>query len=625
MNDTPTPKPGDRLTEDAFRALCLMYLSREIDATGFAALTAELDADAGRRAMFVQLAMQVETVYEAFELNEAEQTAVELGIADGGEDAEADDAFDIMTMVVDQALAERRKHELEDEANRQLAAQQAEDARHRRFELQRQMTAEPHKRVVVIPQVLVWLGVAAAVGIAVTVAYQFNRPAPPTTSPDSAAVVEQESTTQPSIQPMPQPAPQPAPVLATLVRTLDARWSDQSSTWDGNLGLRQGRHTLTRGLVEIELAEGTRVVLEAPVSFDLTGPNTMSLDRGRLVAHVPASGVGFTVQTPTARIIDYGTEFGVDADAEGATSVHVFQGEVRAARRVDGQVVGESVPLHASQAAAIDAGGASIARLQPDALPAGLSFQRRVAKTLDLADLIVGGDGTTGYRDIGLHPLTGRFMRDIAGDASLIALETDGAAHAVSGTPIVSRVFIPPATPGIAGLPDGLTLAGLPATNGYGYGVIWCGQTMPSLDDAQYTDIPTQLPGYDFATTGRQTLVMHANAGLVLDLDALRAANPGFEVAQVRLVVGISSSRIQAGSVSDFASEFHVYLDDQRAAHHRFQRSAPDGQRVAEVDLAVPADARYLSLISTDGGDNNHQDWVVLGDPVVVLQPTEAR
>jgi hypothetical protein len=38
-----------------------------------------------------------------------------------------------------------------------------------------------------------------------------------------------------------------------------------------------------------------------------------------------------------------------------------------------------------------------------------------------------------------------------------------------------------------------------------------------------------------------------------------------------------------------------------------------DGPFQVSVDL--PAGAKYLTLVATDGGDNYHLDWVTLGDP----------
>ena len=91
--------------------------------------------------------------------------------------------------------------------------------------------------------------------------------------------------------------------------------------------LSVGRYALLAGIVEIELAQGARLILAAPARFVLSSANEVRLLSGNLSAHVPDSAVGFRVETPTATVIDLGTEFGVSASDTG-NEIHVFKGEV---------------------------------------------------------------------------------------------------------------------------------------------------------------------------------------------------------------------------------------------------------------------------------------------------------
>ena len=43
---------------------------------------------------------------------------------------------------------------------------------------------------------------------------------------------------------------------------------------------------------------------------------------------MPRFARGYTILTPTAEVVDLGTEFGVDVDDSGASEVHVFDGDV---------------------------------------------------------------------------------------------------------------------------------------------------------------------------------------------------------------------------------------------------------------------------------------------------------
>src|SRR5439155_20137562 len=85
------------------------------------------------------------------------------------------------------------------------------------------------------------------------------------------------------------------------------------------------------GCAEVTFAKGARVIVEGPVRFTVDSPTEMSLATGKLAATV--AGGGFIVRTPAATVTDLGTEFGVDATADGATHVEVFTGRVEAALR----------------------------------------------------------------------------------------------------------------------------------------------------------------------------------------------------------------------------------------------------------------------------------------------------
>jgi ferric-dicitrate binding protein FerR (iron transport regulator) len=65
--------------------------------------------------------------------------------------------------------------------------------------------------------------------------------------------------------------------------------------------------------------------------------------------------IGFTVETPAADVVDFGTEFSVDV-AGGASEVHVFEGLVQVQPRSTEwhEATGSAVDLRTSQAVMID-------------------------------------------------------------------------------------------------------------------------------------------------------------------------------------------------------------------------------------------------------------------------------
>ena len=101
---------------------------------------------------------------------------------------------------------------------------------------------------------------------------------------------------------------------------------------------------------------GARVCIEGPAEFAPRSGGRVELNCGRLVAYVPAQARGFTVNTPTAEVIDLGTEFGVEVNRQGRTDLVVIKGQVEVkpvakdaapARRGQRVVAGQAVRVAA--------------------------------------------------------------------------------------------------------------------------------------------------------------------------------------------------------------------------------------------------------------------------------------
>lgn len=223
------------------------------------------------------------------------------------------DLPDVMSELIEQALAARRQHEIEDEANRLLAAQQAEDARNRRFELRRNAEPEPIKRVVVIPKAIVWLGLAAAIGLAATV-FVTTTSSRPTVSTPPVVEAEPEATA--------------SRVVAHVVGSVDVVWADGFALRRGTALLVGDTVRLESGFAELLSAGGTRVILEGPCDLRASSDRRMTLRLGRLVADTSASDVLFTITTPRGDVVDMGAVFGVEVDESQSMRLAVFDGLV---------------------------------------------------------------------------------------------------------------------------------------------------------------------------------------------------------------------------------------------------------------------------------------------------------
>lgn len=119
--------------------------------------------------------------------------------------------------------------------------------------------------------------------------------------------------------------------VATICDSEDVRWSQQSLPRDAAVPIAQGEPLkIDAGRLELKLNLGVLLVVEGPAEWSIDGDNSAKLVRGRIVAKVPTDAIGFALDTPTARIIDLGTEFGVEVDESGAAKVQVFSGAVTA-------------------------------------------------------------------------------------------------------------------------------------------------------------------------------------------------------------------------------------------------------------------------------------------------------
>jgi hypothetical protein len=136
---------------------------------------------------------------------------------------------------------------------------------------------------------------------------------------------------------------------------------------------------LTAGQLELAFDSGAHGILEGPADFEIRSHNGGYLRLGKLTARVPRQAIGFAVETPTALVVDLGTEFGVEVDARGETEVQVFKGAVDfastdAAKLKQGQARAPGRRLEAGQAA--QTGGPAKEIVATNFLPG--RFSRRV-------------------------------------------------------------------------------------------------------------------------------------------------------------------------------------------------------------------------------------------------------
>ncbi|MCP4786438.1 MAG: FecR domain-containing protein, partial [Fuerstiella sp.] len=115
--------------------------------------------------------------------------------------------------------------------------------------------------------------------------------------------------------------------FASIARVVDVQWSDNRRFVQGER-LDAGRVSFASGVVRLQFDDGVEVTLEGPADYELIALGKTRLHTGLLSATVPPGAEGFRVDTPSARVIDLGTAFGIRLDDSGVAEVSVFDGLV---------------------------------------------------------------------------------------------------------------------------------------------------------------------------------------------------------------------------------------------------------------------------------------------------------
>ncbi len=222
---------------------------------------------------------------------------------------------------------------------------------------------------------------------------------------------------------------------------------------------------------------------------------------------------------------------------------------------------------------------------------------------LDLADIVGGGNGSgSGKPRQGIDPRSGAVVSKDAGGLSDVKANL----FAKSANPFVEGVFIPDGRDGGASIPvssTGLSVTGLPRTSGAAWDAIRNGPVA-----SQHSP---ELGGIDFTKGGHSLLGLHANAGITFDLAAIRAAS-GERTMRFTAKLGYF------GAEGGYFADAWVYLDGEKVFEVR-RLARKDGLK--DIDLALPESARFLTLVSTDGGNGYGHDQIGFGDPKLFPDP----
>ncbi|MEQ9502265.1 MAG: NPCBM/NEW2 domain-containing protein [Deltaproteobacteria bacterium] len=220
-------------------------------------------------------------------------------------------------------------------------------------------------------------------------------------------------------------------------------------------------------------------------------------------------------------------------------------------------------------------------------------------ETLDLADIVGGGDGTGTGGDRGIDVITGQTTTQHEG-----AIACPVNTFVPAANPLVNGVFCPDGamdeSDSIEVSTEGTLIAGVPdwrpnLFNESAWDHIWNGTN---------TDVTTKA-------TGPQ-LGMHANKGITFDLGAIRVTLGDRKITAfaARAAMGERSAG-PANLVS-----FQVFVDGLLAYE---QRDVYEADSAFDVNVALADDARFLTLVTAATGDIQG-DWSYWDAPRLVLE-----
>ncbi|MEM6279572.1 MAG: FecR family protein [Verrucomicrobiota bacterium] len=118
------------------------------------------------------------------------------------------------------------------------------------------------------------------------------------------------------------------PPIATLVYAQDCEWLPGFGNPIEGQPLRPRKIGLKTGTAVIRFVGGAEILLNERAIVRLRNEGKGELIEGGVVVRAEEGANGFTLVTPSSRVVDLGTEFAARVKSDGKTEVHVLDGQV---------------------------------------------------------------------------------------------------------------------------------------------------------------------------------------------------------------------------------------------------------------------------------------------------------
>jgi hypothetical protein len=111
-----------------------------------------------------------------------------------------------------------------------------------------------------------------------------------------------------------------------LVEEIKSKFFGTASLIAGETVALQRDYMLQSGIVKLSFPSGASAIIDAPSIFRVETESILVMNSGTCSVHAPPGAEGFEVLTPMAKVIDRGTRFYVNVEANSDTEVHVIEG-----------------------------------------------------------------------------------------------------------------------------------------------------------------------------------------------------------------------------------------------------------------------------------------------------------
>lgn len=415
--------------------------------------------------------------------------------------------------------------------------------------------------------------------------------------------------------------------VATLTDCVSAKWADMAAPMAKGTRIVTTHKSLllADGYAELLFDTNARVVIEGPAEFRILAEDRIGLNYGKLYSYVPKEAAGFSVYSHNVKIVDIGTEFGVDVDSEGSTQLHVLQGKtiLIAGDKLNkegvevGKGIAKKVSFHTQTISDISCRDNLFVR----DIDSRSALVWRGETEVSLADIVGGGNGFgTGRLDYGIMIDTGKLSTGplFIGDYNIHYRPTQNAFRPVPDIAAVDGIFVPNGRSGdVVVSSQGHRFEDCPETSS-----TWC---VPIINGARYksdSDVRFKINGQTYGTAENPALFLHANVGITYDLNVIRSMLPAGKTLTHFASIGTVLDDSPFGEPG--LADVWMLVDGQL----RFSKTNVAPSEFFDIDIPLSGENRFLSLVVTDGvGDRSDAkrkkdgfDWFLFGTPKLTIE-----